>query len=269
MRVARGGVERGRGAFLPDLLVAALQRAVALAEMDGAALAVAEHLDFDVARPLRDISRDRPRRRRRRPWPRRARWRARRTARPASAATFMPRPPPPAAALTSTGKPISLRDRQRLLVGGDAAVGARHHRDAEPLGGALGLDLVAHQADVLGLRADEMDVVLVEDFGEARVLRQEAVARMHRVGAGDLAGGEQRRDVEIAVARRRRADADALVGEPHMHGVGVGGRMHRDGRDAELLAGAQHAQRDLAAVGDQDFVEHRRAMERSRQSITR
>ena len=49
--VAAGDVERGRGAFLPDLLVAALQRAVALAEMDGAAVAVAEHLDFDVARP--------------------------------------------------------------------------------------------------------------------------------------------------------------------------------------------------------------------------
>ena len=50
--VARAGVERRRGAFLPDFLVAALQRAVALAEMDGVALAVAEHLDFDVARPL-------------------------------------------------------------------------------------------------------------------------------------------------------------------------------------------------------------------------
>ena len=107
------------------------------------------------------------------------------------------------------------------------------------------------------------DIVLAEDFGEARVLRQKAVAGMHRIGAGDLAGGEQRRDVEIAVARRRRADADAFVGEPHMHRVGVGGGMHRDGRDAELLAGAQHAQRDLAAVGDQDFFEHR-FMRRSR-----
>ena len=95
-----------------------------------------------------------------------------------------------------------------------------------------------------------------EHLGEARVLGQEAVARMDRVGAGDLAGGDQRRDVEIAVAGRRRADADALVGEPHMHRVGIGGRMHRDGRDAELLAGAQDAQRDLAAVGDQDLVEH-------------
>ena len=41
-----------------------------------------------------------------------------------------------------------------------------------------------------------------------------------------------------------------------MHGVGVGGGMHRDGRDAELLAGAQHPERDLAAIGDQDFIEH-------------
>ena len=45
-------VERGRGAFLQHLLVAALQRAVALAEMDGLALAVAEDLDFDMARLL-------------------------------------------------------------------------------------------------------------------------------------------------------------------------------------------------------------------------
>ena len=99
--------------------------------------------------------------------------------------------------------------------------------------------------------------MLLEDLGEARVLRQEAVAGMDRVGAGDLAGGEQARNVEIALRRRRRADADALVGEAHVHGVGVGGRMHGDGRDAELLAGALDAQRDLAAVGDQDLVEHR------------
>ena len=36
--------------LFPDLLVAALQRAVALAEMDGLAGAVADHLHLDVAR---------------------------------------------------------------------------------------------------------------------------------------------------------------------------------------------------------------------------
>jgi hypothetical protein len=32
--------------------------------------------------------------------------------------------------------------------------------------------------------------------------------------------------------------------------------MHRDGRDAELLAGAQDPERDFAAIGDEDFFEH-------------
>ncbi len=42
-----------------------------------------------------------------------------------------------------------------------------------------------------------------------------------------------------------------------MHGVRIRGRVHGDGLDAELLAGAQHPQRDLAAIGNQDLVEHR------------
>ena len=40
----------GDGRFLEHLLVAALDRAVALADVDGVAVAVAEHLEFDVAR---------------------------------------------------------------------------------------------------------------------------------------------------------------------------------------------------------------------------
>ena len=103
------------------------------------------------------------------------------------------------------------------------------------------------------------EIVFGEDLGEAGVFRQEAIAGVHRIRAGDLAGRQQRRDVEIAVLRRRRADADALVGQPHMHGVGVGGGMHRDGGDAEFLARAQDAQCDLAAIGYQDLVEHRGA----------
>ena len=109
---------------------------------------------------------------------------------------------------------------------------------------------------MFGLRPDEMQIVIGEDFGKAGVFRQKAVAGMHRVRAGDLAGGQQRGHVEIAVLGRRRADADALVGEAHMHGVGVGGGMHRDGGDAEFLARAQNAQCDFAAIGYQDLVEH-------------
>jgi hypothetical protein len=42
-----------------------------------------------------------------------------------------------------------------------------------------------------------------------------------------------------------------------MHGVGRPSECTAT-VDAHLLAGADHAQRDLAAVGDQDFVEHGR-----------
>ena len=47
---ARVGVEVGRGRDLDDLLVAALERAVALVEVDDLAGAVGEHLDLDVPR---------------------------------------------------------------------------------------------------------------------------------------------------------------------------------------------------------------------------
>ena len=100
--VARGLVDRrGRG-FLPDLLVAALQRAVALAEMDGVALAVAQHLDLDVARLLeiffevdRVVAEGGAR------LGAGGGQRVRQLV--AVWATFMPRPPPPAVALISTG----------------------------------------------------------------------------------------------------------------------------------------------------------------------
>ena len=44
-------VERGRGRLLDDLLVSALNRAFALEAMDQVAVAVAQDLDFDMARP--------------------------------------------------------------------------------------------------------------------------------------------------------------------------------------------------------------------------
>ncbi len=65
-------------------------------------------------------------------------------------------------------------------------------------------------------------------------------------------------NVQIALRGRRWPDADAFVGKAHMHRVGVGRRMDRDRGDAHLLAGAIDAERDLAAIGDQDFFEHLR-----------
>jgi hypothetical protein len=147
-------------------------------------------------------------------------------------------------------------DPLRLGVAAQRVLGARHDRHAKRAHGALGGDLVAHHADVLGRRPDEGEAVLDHHLGEVGVLGQEADAGMDRIGAGDRRGRQDRRHVEIAAARRRRADAHALVGQPHVHGVGVRGRVHGDRLDAELAARTVDAQRDLAAVGYEDFFEH-------------
>ena len=235
--------------------MAALQRAIALAQVDGVALAVAEHLDLDVAR-LGQVLLDVDGIVAERGLGLRARGRQREAQIGRRVRDLHAAPAAAGGRLDQHGEAHVLGDLHRLGLARHGAVGARHDRNAEALGGLLGLDLVAHDADVLGRRADEGDLVLFQDLGEAGVLREEAVAGMHGVGAGDLAGGEQARNVEVAFGGGRRADADAFVGEPHVHGIGVGRRMHRDGGDAELLARALDAQCDLSPVGDQDLVEH-------------
>ena len=52
MRRRRAGVEPRRRRLLDDLLVAPLDRAVALEEVDDVAVGVAEHLHLDMARPF-------------------------------------------------------------------------------------------------------------------------------------------------------------------------------------------------------------------------
>ena len=93
-------------------------------------------------------------------------------------------------------------------------------------------------------------------FGEIGVFRHEADAGMNRVRAGDRRRRQDRGNIEIAVARGRRPDADAFVGQAHMHGVGIRRRMHGDRMDAHLAAGAMDAQGDFAPIGDENFFEH-------------
>src|SRR5881296_594263 len=51
-------------------------------------------------------------------------------------------------------------------------------------------------------------------------------------------------------------DVDRLVGEPHRERIGIRLRVGDDGADAELAAGADDPQRDLAPVRDEDLMEH-------------
>src|SRR5258706_7104336 len=80
---------------------------------------------------------------------------------------------------------------------------------------------------------------------------------MDRVGRGDLGGADDRGNMQVALRGRRRPDAPRLVGEAHVQRARVGLRVHGDRLDAELAARANDAQRDLAAIGDEDLLKHR------------
>ena len=134
--------------------------------------------------------------------------------------TRIPLPPPPAVALSSTGKPISRRKRQRL---------ARRRRSRPRSPGTTGspgafivrraVALSPISADHPRRRADEGQLALAAQLGEQRVLGEEAVAGVDGLGLGLLGGLQDRRHVEVALARssappmQTRRSACARCGE--------------------------------------------------------
>src|SRR5690606_4216922 len=209
---ALGLADAGGRGFLDHLLVAALHRAVAFAQVDRAALAVGQHLDLHVARVLqellhvdhvvaerglglglgrgdgvgqRGLGLDHAH------------------AAPAAAAGGL-----------DDDRVADLRGQPD--VGGHVvaqrAVAAGHAWHAGLLHRPDRLALVAHQADGVGLGPDEDEARLLHALGEVGVLAEEAVAGVDRLGVGDLGRGDDRRHVQVAAVGRRRTDADRLVG---------------------------------------------------------
>ena len=74
-------------------------------------------------------------------------------------------------------------DLHRLVGIADQAHMAGHGGDAGFGGELLRSDLVAHRLDGADRRADEGDAGLFQRLGEFGAFRQEAIARMHRLGA--------------------------------------------------------------------------------------
>ena len=79
---------------------------------------------------------------------------------------------------------------------------------------------------------------------------------MNRLAAGQDRRLDHRRHAAIAALAGRRPDADGLIGQPHRQRLTVGLAIGDDRLDAQLAAGTNDAQRDLAAIGDQDLLEH-------------
>ena len=246
---------RGRGRLFDDLLVAALHAALALAERHVAAPAVAEHLHLDVLGGA-DVALQVHARigERRSPPIAAGRDRARELGRivddghadAAAAARRLDQ--------ERVADALGLGGDRRHIGRVDGPVGARRRRHAGRARHLPRLDLVAEGVEHRGRRPDEGDARLGHAPREARVLAEQAVARVDALGARLEGRGDDGLGVEVALFHRRRPQADRLVGELDVRRPGVGVGVDGDRPDAEALAGAEDAAGDLAAVGDEDFV---------------
>ena len=146
--------------------------------------------------------------------------------------------------------------RRRRVATGSVVPG--HDRHAGGLHQLARARLRAHRLDRARGRADEDD---------ARRPRRPARTARSRPGSRSRGGSpgrpsalrdvEDLLDVQVVLGRRAVAEVVGLAGARDVRRVAVELGVDGDARDAQLLQRAHDADRDLAAVGDQDLLEHR------------
>ncbi len=201
---AQGGTDRGRRGLLDQLLVAALDRALALEQVHHAAARVGQELDLDVARGLQPafeehlVAAERA--------PGLAAGRLDGLGQVARVADH-PHADPAAAVgrLDHQGEPDPLPGGGQVRAGVAGRPGhrlAREHRHPGAGRDPLGLQLVAEGGQHLRGRPHEGQAALAAAGGELGPLGQEPVARVDGVGAGAL--GRVQDGLEVAGRSRPR-----------------------------------------------------------------
>ena len=253
MRLRSVFVQGRRRRFFDDLLKAALDRTLAIKQMHDIAVRVAQYLHLDVARAL-DIALDiKP------PVAEIARAFAARAHDLVVERRRLAHDPHALAA--AAGRRLDQErkaHRPRAFRKGPGIVvfdGRRRDRKAARRNKSAGAHLVAHELDGVGGGADEDQARLRHLAGEVCILGQEAIAWMDRAGAACARRGDDLRAVEIGCDRRRAGDLDRAICGPNSRRARVGGVMHHDRFQSQRLHGAQNAQRDLAAIGNQNALE--------------
>ena len=248
-------IEQRAWGFLDDLLVAALDRAFTLAEIDHVAMLVAEHLNFDVARIDDELFNEN-------------------------------------AVVTERGFCLRLceveaffdfglrvrnahalaaaacggldHDRIADLVGDlhgmlavlDHTEIARHRRNLGLRRGLFRFDLVTHRGNRVRVRSNEDDPGGRQCTRKRLALRKKAITRMHSLGAGLAAGFDDLVHDKIALGGLRWTDVNRLVRHFHVQGIAIGIGIDGHRLDAHPARGLDDPASDFAAIGDQYLFEH-------------
>ena len=241
-----------RRGFFYELLVAALRRAVAGAQMHAVAVSVCQNLHFHMARGFEitlQIQLVAPERRQR--------LTSGRSYGSVNVFPFVDDFHASAAAAESRFHrhwiAVLFGERLNLRSFGDRVGHAGHAVHAHFLGCLASGDLVAHYRDGIWRRADEYRALAGDGFGEIAVFAQKAVAGMHAVGPALRDGIQDGIGAEIALCRSLAAEGVSFVRQAHMQGVAVELGIDRHCGDAEFFAGANHPYCYLSAIGDEYF----------------
>ena len=138
----------------------------------------------------------------------------------------------------------------------DAAFAARHNRDTVCLHQLAGRGLVAHFSYGVARRPDKDEAFFGTAVGEVGIFRQKAISGVDGFAPGRFGDLKNGVFVEVAVLSWRRSDTDRAGGQLHVERVFVGSGIDGHGFDAHFSAGADHADRDFAAVGNEYSTEH-------------
>ena len=244
-----------RRSDLDDFLMAALDGAVALVEVNDVAVLVAEDLDLDVFR-ARDVFFEED------------------GGIAEGAAGFAlgfveemgeiggfvddahTATAPAKRSFDDEGEANLLRGLEGLVAVGDGLFGAGKRRHVNALGEGTGGGFVAHHFEQLGARPDEDESGFFTGAGEIRVLGEEAVAGVDGVHAVLFGGGDDAVDVEVGGdGALALADLVGLVGLVTVDTEAIFLRENCDRAEIQLGAGAKNPDRDLAAVGGHQLLD--------------
>ena len=154
------------------------------------------------------------------------------------------------------GEADLIRPRQQLfdVLGGRCR---QEHRNARLDRVLLCRDLIARHLEHVRGRTDEGDARVRCGLGQVRILREEAVPGVDCVSPGFLGNADDLAHVKIRPNRvTLLADLVRLVGLETMHGVAILVGEDGHGLCAQFKSGPHRPNRDLAAVGYENFREH-------------
>src|SRR5262249_23741809 len=115
--------------------------------------------------------------------------------------------------------------------------------------------LVAELSQDLAGRPDENDPGLFGRLRELGALGEKTVAGMDRVRATIAHRPHDRVDIQVTLGRLRGANRARLVGRGHVGAARIGLGIHRHGPNTHYPRGADDADGNFSAIGDQELAD--------------